>query len=262
MNKKILHTAILQTELHWENAELNRTHFSKLITSLESDVDLIILPEMFTTGFTMNASAVAETMEGPTIAWMKEEAAAAGAYITGSMIITDGHAYYNRLIWMRPDGSYIHYDKRHLFSYAGEDKVYSAGTERVIADCYGWRINLNICYDLRFPVSLRHQGDYDCLLFVANWPAKRALHWKTLLQARAIENLSYVIACNRVGLDNNDLSYTGDSALIGPDGKIESTPSTTGMIISGSLNKTSLSKYRNDFAFAQDSDAFRLSDVK
>lgn len=258
MNKDQLHIAIIQSDLQWENAAQNRSHFSKLIQNRERPIDLIILPEMFTTGFSMNASNLAEYMKGPTVTWMQEQAIKSDLYIAGSIMIKDGDAYYNRLIWMRPDGSYNHYDKRHLFSYAGEDKVFTAGTERSISICYGWRINLNICYDLRFPVSLRYQDDYDCLLFVANWPSKRAHHWKTLLQARAIENLSYVIACNRIGTDANGLNYSGDSALIGPDGIIKSTPSVNQDMIYGSLDMTSLLQYRKDFAFAQDADSFQL----
>ena len=259
MIKDKLDIAIIQSELYWESPEENRNHFSKLIRTLDRKVNLIVLPEMFTTGFSMNANHLAEKMDGPTIAWMKKEAHSSSVYITGSMMIKDDNIYYNRLVWMRPNGTYTHYDKRHLFSYAGEDEVYTAGTERVIADCFGWKINLNICYDLRFPVSLRYQDDYDCIIFVANWPSKRAHHWKTLLQARAIENLSYIIACNRVGADDNGLEYAGDSAIIGPNGLLVSDPSDQNEVIYGSMDRSILIKYREDFAFSQDADDFIIT---
>jgi len=259
MDKNQLDIAIIQTELHWENPELNREHFTKLIDGIGSQIDLIILPEMFTSGFSMNAAALAEDAEGPTLTWMKNKAIALSSYITGSIIFKHGHAYYNRLIWMRPDGTYIHYDKRHLFSFAGEDKAFTAGTDRVIAECFGWRIILNICYDLRFPVFMRNQDDYDCLLFVANWPSKRSSHWKTLLHARAIENLSYVIACNRVGTDDNGLTYSGDSAIIDPDGIAVTALSTKAQVILGSLHKSRLKNHRSTYPFAQDADEFVIT---
>lgn len=253
--KKELSIALIQSKLIWEDRSKNRSIFEDQILSISQDVDLIVLPEMFSTGFTMNTSC-AETMEGETIQWMHKMAGKKNAVLCGSLIIQDRERFYNRLIWMKPDGTTEHYDKRHLFSYAEEDKHFSAGLERKIVELDGWRINLNICYDLRFPVSLRYQDDYDCLLFVANWPSKRSRHWKTLLQARAIENLSFVIACNRVGQDDNNLDYNGDSVVLAPDGSVLTEGSNESTIILSSISKETIDDYRNQFAFAADADSF------
>ena len=254
-----LSIAIIQSKLIWEDRSKNRSIFEDQILSIAQDVDLIVLPEMFSTGFTMNTTC-AETMEGETIQWMRKMAGKKNAVICGSLIISAHDVFFNRLLWISPDGSVEYYDKRHLFSFAQEDQYFAAGNQRKIVTLNHWRINLNICYDLRFPVALRFQNDYDCLLFVANWPSKRSHHWKTLLQARAIENLSYVIACNRVGQDENNLDYSGDSVVLGPDGVGLTDGSNESTILTSILSKKTLLEYRKQFAFAADADAFVLAE--
>ena len=258
LEKENISIAIIQSKLIWEDRSKNRSIFEDQILSIAQDVDLIVLPEMFSTAFTMNTEC-AETMEGETIQWMHKMAGKKNAVICGSLIVSEEDKFFNRLIWISPDGSIEYYDKRHLFSFAQEDQYFEAGNQRKIVTLNSWRINLNICYDLRFPVALRYQDDYDCLLFVANWPSKRSHHWKTLLQARAIENLSYVIACNRVGQDDNNLDYSGDSVVLGPDGMGLTPPSNESTILITTLSKDSLLTYRNQFAFAADADSFTLA---
>jgi len=255
--QETLRIAIVQSKLIWEDRSKNRSIFEDQILSISKDVDVIVLPEMFSTGFTMNTSC-AETMDGESIQWMRKMADKKNAVICGSLIIGEDARYYNRLIWMPPEGELSYYDKRHLFSYANEDQYFAAGTQQKIINYFGWRINLNICYDLRFPVSLRNVNSYDCLLFVANWPHKRALHWKTLLRARAIENLTYVVACNRVGEDDNDLMYSGDSTVLGPDGISLVTESEESTILIAELSKSTLDDYRKTFAFEKDADTFEI----
>jgi len=256
--QETLTVAVVQSKLIWEDRSKNRSIFEDQILSISKDVDIIVLPEMFTTGFTMNTSC-AEKMDGETIQWLHKMATKKNAVICGSMIIEEQGRFFNRLIWMTPFGKTSYYDKRHLFSYAHEDKYFSTGIQQKIVNHLGWNINLNICYDLRFPVALRNVNSYDCLLFVANWPAKRSFHWKTLLRARAIENLSYVVACNRVGEDDNGLVYHGDSTILGPDGValVEETDGSN--ILIGELSRTTLDVYRKTFAFANDADAFTLT---
>ena len=214
-----MHITLLQTALHWQNPVANRAMLEETLFTLPEPTDLIVLPEMFTTGFTMNAAALAEPMNLTTFKWLKQMARQTNAAITGSYVVQENGQFYNRLIWMEPDGQFAHYDKRHLFRMADEEKTYTAGTLRLIRTWRGWRICPLICYDLRFPVWSRsrqiapHQLDYDLLLYVANWPAPRQLAWDTLLQARAIENLSYVAGVNRVGQDGNQHTYLGGSAL-------------------------------------------------
>lgn len=250
--------ALVQSKLIWEDRSKNRSIFEDQILSISKDVDIIVLPEMFTTGFTMNTSC-AEKMDGETIQWLQRMATKKTAVICGSMIIEEKGQFFNRLIWMPSSGELSYYDKRHLFSFASEDKFYAAGDQQQIINYLGWKINLNICYDLRFPVSLRNVSSaYDCLLFVANWPAKRSFHWKTLLQARAIENLSYVVACNRVGEDDNGLVYSGDSTILGPDGKSLTDKTTESYILIAELSKSELNEYRKTFAFAEDADPFEI----
>src|SRR5690606_26947134 len=188
-----LKVAIIQSDLVWENPEQNRKNFSEKIEMINGSVDLIVLPEMFTTGFTMNASLVAETMEGNTVAWMQKTASETHAAIVGSVIISEANKFYNRLLFVEPSGAITHYDKRHTFTLAGEDKVYASGTQKIIIDYKGWKICPLICYDLRFPVWARNTENYDALIYVGNWPKPRILAWDTLLKARAIENMSYCI---------------------------------------------------------------------
>ena len=212
---KDLNVTLVQTHIDWHDPAANRARYDELIARAGA-TDLVILPEMFTTGFTMHAAANAEPMDGPTIKWMAEHARATDAVITGSLIIEEAGKFYNRLIWMRPDGTYATYDKRHRFAMAGEHEHYEAGAERLIVDLHGWRVCPLICYDLRFPVWARNDDAYELLIYTANWPNKRAYDWNTLLRARAIENQCYVAAVNRVGVDANGHAYNGDSCVIDP----------------------------------------------
>ncbi len=253
-----LTVTLVQTALSWHDAQANRDGIAERIRDLAGTTDLVVLPEMFTTGFTMEAQSNAETMDGTTVAWMAEQAATVGAVVTGSVIIEENGRYYNRLIWMRPDGSCVHYDKRHLFRMADEHRHYTAGERRVVVELAGWRICPLICYDMRFPVWSRNRDDYDLLLYVANWPERRAAHWRSLAVARAIENLAYVVAVNRVGEDGNGIVYAGDSLAIDPQGRtlvhldyVETTQTVV-------LSREPLLQYRQRFPADQDADAFDL----
>jgi len=259
--ENILEVAIVQTDLVWENPEQNRQHFSKKINSISNAVDLIILPEMFTTGFTMNAAKVAETMDGETINWLKELAKEKNVAITGSLIIEEDNQYFNRLIFVHHTGEINTYDKRHTFTLAGEDKVYTAGNKKLIVDYKGWKICPLICYDLRFPVWARNNNDYDLLIYVANWPKPRITAWNTLLKARAIENMTYTIGVNIIGSDTNGHQYTGNSVAYDPLGKEISTikplQNTIEII---SISKENLTKTRTKFGFLEDRDGFKVND--
>ncbi len=220
-----LKLALIQTSLFWELPAHNLEHFATKINDISETVDLIVLPEMFATGFTMNPQGVAMSMDGSGVEWMAKQAAERSCVVTGSLIIEEGGRYFNRLIWMQPDGRYSYYDKAHLFSYAGEGKHYTRGQDKLIVSLKGWKFMPLICYDLRFPVwsrnrHLEDQGfDYDCLLYVANWPASRSHAWRILLMARAIENMCYVVGVNRIGADGNDIDHSGDSVAIDPLGE-------------------------------------------
>ncbi|WP_338873914.1 amidohydrolase [Spirosoma sp. SC4-14] len=259
-----MHITLLQTNLYWHDPVANRAMLEEHIFSLPEPTDLIVLPEMFTTGFTMDAPAVAEPMKLTTFRWLKQMAAQTGAVVTGSYVVQEGGQYFNRLIWMQPDGQFDSYDKRHLFRMAGEDNVYTAGTRRIIKEWKGWRICPLICYDLRFPVWSRNRSadstdfDYDLLLYVANWPAPRRMAWNTLLQARAIENLSYVAGVNRVGADGNGHPYTGDSALIDFKGDLLARHTDVGAIHQQRLSLEELQTFRAKFPANLDADAFTL----
>lgn len=254
-----LKIALIQSELIWENPEKNRINFSKKLLSLKEDIDLIILPEMFTTGFTMNPYDVAETMQGKTIKWLNKLAAEKNTAITGSLIIKENNNFYNRLVFVFPSGEVQTYDKRHTFTLAGEHKVYSAGNKKLIVDYKGWKICPLICYDLRFPVWSRNVENYDLLIYVANWPKPRIGAWDILLKARAIENMSYCIGVNRIGKDENNYEYTGNSAAFDSLGKQISTIKPNEIrteIIT--LKKESLVKTRDKFQFLKDQDQFKL----
>jgi predicted amidohydrolase len=254
-----LRITLVQTALHWENATENRKHFDALLSEVKpGSTDLIVLPEMFSTGFSMQPDVLAETMDGPTVLWMLQKAAALNAVITGSIIIHEHGHYYNRLVWMRPDGTYATYDKRHLFSLAGEEKHYSAGKERLIVDLKGWGVCPLVCYDLRFPVWSRNRKDYDLLLYVANWPERRSYAWKQLLIARAIENQSYVAGVNRIGTDGNQTAHSGDSALIDPLGEVLFTKAHEPFTETFTLSHTHLTEVRDKFRFLDDGDDFVL----
>lgn len=253
----------IQTTLHWEDAAANRKMFEEKINSIANKPEIIILPETFSTGFSMKPKELAETMEGETIKWMKRIAAEKKVILTGSVIIEENENYFNRLIWMLPNGQTGIYDKRHLFGYAGEDKEFTPGTKRLIASAKGWKINLLVCYDLRFPVWARQQmqeesPEYDLLIYVANWPERRNHAWKTLLQARAIENQCYVIGVNRVGHDGSKIYHSGDSMVIDPMGEVLYTKAHEEDIFTVTLQKEKLDETRVKLPFWKDGDNFMI----
>lgn len=254
-----LNIGLLQVNLKWEDSRENRSLFSKEIEALSDEVELIILPEMFTTGFSMNAKVLAEESEGATLQWMRENAKRKNAAITGSVIIKDNGDFYNRLFFVFPDGSYKKYDKRHTFTLAGEDKTYSAGKDRLIVDYKGWKICPLICYDLRFPVWARNTEDYDLLIYVANWPKKRVAAWDALLKARAIENMAYCIGVNRTGTDGDGYEYNGHTAAydcLGENITEQNVEEPFAREIT--LEKEHLQKMRQQLKFLQDRDEFSL----
>ncbi|MDO7170943.1 amidohydrolase [Mariniflexile sp. AS56] len=255
-----LKVALVQTDLVWENPKKNRENFTEKIASILNDVDVIVLPEMFATAFTMNAEKVAETMEGETVGWMKTQAAISGAAIVGSLIILDAGKYYNRLLFVEPSGVITVYDKRHTFTLAGEDKVFASGNEKVILTYKGWKICPLVCYDLRFPVWARNVEEYDVLLYVANWPKPRVFAWDALLKARAIENMCYTIGVNRVGLDGLQNEYCGNSAVYDVLGNTISTikPNKEQVEVV-TLDRNHISYYRNKLKFLDDKDGFSLT---
>ena len=234
--------------------------FEKKINGIKEKTEIVLLPEMFSTGFSMNAKALAETMDGETVAWMKKIAAEKKIILTGSIIAEENEKYFNRLVWMLPNGEFGFYDKRHLFAFAEEDKYYSAGNKRLITSVKGWKINLLVCYDLRFPVWARqtNEAEYDLLIYVANWPERRIHAWKTLSQARAIENQCYVAAVNRVGKDGNDIYYSGESMIIDPLGEILYHKLNEEDVFTFTLQKEKLEEVRNKFPFWRDADNFLI----
>lgn len=255
---------LIQSALHWENREANLKMFDEKIKNIKEKTQVVILPEMFSTGFSMKPEQLAETMSGKTVKWMKKLAAERKIIITGSVIVEENENYYNRLLWMLPNGQCGQYDKRHLFAYGEEDQYYTSGTQRLIASVNGWKINLLVCYDLRFPVWARQQFDqqqgfeYDVLIYVANWPERRVNAWKTLLRARAVENQCYVIGVNRVGKDNNDIYYSGDSMVIDPLGEILYQKEHVEDVFTITLDKESLQQAREKFPFWRDADKFEI----
>jgi predicted amidohydrolase len=262
MNQPLIITTI-QTALHWENKTLNLEMLENKISNIKEKTEIVVLPEMFTTGFSMRPENLAETMEGDTVQWMKRISAEKKVILTGSVIIKENGSYYNRLIWMLPNGKYGIYDKRHRFAYAGEDKQFNSGTKRLIASVKGWKINLLICYDLRFPVWARQQSltgelEYDVLIYVANWPDRRVHAWKTLLQARAIENQCYVVGVNRVGDDGNNIHYSGESMIVDPMGEVLYTKKEEEDIFTVTLDKDYLSSVREKFPFWKDVVRFQV----
>jgi omega-amidase len=252
--------SMVQANLQWQDAAANRATLDRCLSQISISTDLIVLPEMFTTGFSMDAVTLAETMDGPTVAWMRQHAATHEAIITGSLIIAENGQYFNRLLWVRPDGSLSHYDKRHLFTMAGEQHTYTAGSTQLIEEWRGWRICPLVCYDLRFPVWSRNQATqpYDLLLYVANWPAVRRNAWITLLRARAIENLSYVLGVNRVGQDGLGHDYAGDSALLDMRGEYLLQAGNLHSCITRTLRRQDLEDFRTKFPALNDADAFTL----
>jgi omega-amidase len=290
----------IQTDLAWEDKTANLQRLEEKIINISDRTEVVILPEMFSTGFSMRPEALAEKMDGPTVAWMKRIAAEKKIILTGSIIIEEEGKYFNRLIWMLPNGQYGNYDKRHLFAYAGEAEKYTAGQKRLIASVKGWKVNLQICYDVRFPVWSRqtpqmpvpghampgsvtladtHAQDsaakaapatsmpvpgagmaheYDLLIYIANWPERRSLAWKTLLQARAIENQAYVAGVNRVGNDGNNIYHSGDSMIIDPLGEVLYHRSREEDIFTHTFQKDKLEEARNRFPFWRDADDFSI----
>ncbi len=251
---------LIQSHLHWENAVANRNLFSEKIDSIKEETDLIVLPEMFTTGFSMNAKNLAEANDGETLNWLKTEAKKKNSAITGSVIIKESNSFYNRLFFVYPNGEYKKYDKKHTFTLAKEHEIYTSGEQILIVDLSGWKISPLICYDLRFPVWARNTMDYDILLYVANWPKIRTTAWDALLKARAIENMSYCIGVNRVGLDGNGFEYSGHSAVYDVLGEqINEVNDETEFIQTLTLSKEHITSNRNHFRFLDDRDSFILT---
>jgi omega-amidase len=253
-----LRVTMIQADLAWQDPESNRGMLAAHFRGLVGHTDLIVLPEMFSTGFTMDAERLAEDMDGPTVGWMREEAAAVGCAITGSVVIRDGSQHFNRLLWATPDGGMAHYDKRHLFRMAREQEHYSAGERRLVIGWKGWRVCPLVCYDLRFPVWSRNRDDYDLLLYVANWPARRRVAWQALLRARAIENLCYVVGVNRIGKDGNGATYAGDSVALDFLGQALGGDRGGDFAETVVLDRESLLNFRRDFPAHLDADAFEL----
>lgn len=247
----------------WEGIDANLEAWSERMTQLDSDIDLIILPEMFTTGFSMDVAGIAETMEGKAVTWMKAQAQKLNATVLGSIICRDGENVHNRAVVAKPDGAVSHYDKRHLFTFADEDKHFTAGKSRLIIDVDGWKICPLVCYDLRFPVWSRNSNhpeeQYDLLIYVANWPAARSAAWSGLLNGRAHENQAFVVGVNRVGVDGKGIEYSGDSAVIDPKGIMLAVgkPGEEGWVIAD-LNRDELLDYRDKFRALNDADEFEL----
>ena len=259
MGTEHLLITLIQPDIVWENKVANLLQYEEMIAGIAGIRQVVALPEMFSTGFSMAPERLAEPMDGKTVTWMADMAMKYRCILTGSLIIEESGKYYNRMLWVQPDGRIGRYDKRHLFAYADEDKHYSRGESRLIAQVNGWRINLQVCYDLRFPVWARNQGDeYDVLLYVANWPEARSLAWKTLLQARAIENMCYVVGVNRVGKDGKDYNYTGDSSVFGPLGELIWQQSGEVACHTVTLEKDLLQKVRAKLPFLADADKFLL----
>lgn len=255
-----LKISLIQTSMDWENVEANLVRFSKLIDSIEEETDLILLPEMFTTGFSMNPQDIAEENEGPSLKWMQQQAKIKNAAISGSVVIREGHQYYNRLFFVFPNGDYRTYDKRHLFRLSGEENKYSVGKTKLIVEYKGWRICPLICYDLRFPVWARNVEEYDLLFYGANWPAKRILAWDTLLPARSIENLCYTIGINRTGTDPNNNTYNGHSAAYNAIGEKISTDNwEEDFIETVELKKSHIRETRKQLQFLNDQDNFMIN---
>jgi omega-amidase len=262
-----LRVSLVQADTRWHDPAANRTLYGDLVRSVAGRSDLVVLPETFTSGFTNQTVGNAESIDGETIAWMRALASEVGAVVTGSVVVRDGDRYFNRLVWMRPDGSHASYDKRHLFRFAGETERYTAGSQRLVVDLAGWRICPMVCYDLRFPVFARNRFDatvaggfdYDLLLYVANWPSPRHYAWQTLLRARAIENLSFGIGVNRTGTDGNNLTYLGGSVVLDPLGQslVECGPQV--QVVTTTLSADALRAHRQRFQFHLDADDFTLA---
>lgn len=252
--------AIIQAPLFWENAKENQSYFEGKINSISENTDLIVLPEMFTTGFTMRPELVAETMQGETVIWLQELAKVKNCAITGSVVIKENNNFYNRMLFVFPSGEIQFYDKKHLFTLAGEDKVYTSGTEKVIVNYLDWKICLQVCYDLRFPAFSRNSEDYDLIIYVASWPKIRTNAWDALLKARAIENMSYVIGVNRIGEDDNGYQYIGHSQIVDYLGEYVVEPAESENIFMAELDKQKMISTRQKLGFLDDRDHFEITE--
>lgn len=257
--------SLIQSDLHWEDKNANLAMFEEKIRGIKERTHIVLLPEMFSTGFSMKPESLAETMHGPTVEWMKRVSASKKVILAGSLMIEEEGNYHNRLVWMLPNGQLGYYDKRHLFAYANEHEHYAPGNKRLIAAVNGWKVNLMVCYDLRFPVWARQSPDtedglpeYDLLIYVANWPERRNHAWKTLLLARAIENQCFVAGVNRVGNDGNEIYHSGDSMVVDPMGAIMETKVHDEGVITVTLKRDTLNEVRTKLPFLQDGDEFNL----
>lgn len=249
----------IQASLVWENPAKNRNYFVEKIAQLPLELDLVVLPEMFTSGFTMNAEKVAEKMDGITISWMRKIASERNFAICGSLVIEENSTFYNRFVFVHPSGKIDFYDKHHTFTLTGEDKIYTSGNQKTIIDYKGWKICPLICYDLRFPVWARNTENYDLLLYVASWPIVRIKAWDTLLKARAIENMSYVIGVNRIGLDENGYEYCGNSLIVDFLGnQLADLQHNEEGIILAKINKKDQNEIREKLGFLKDMDSFSI----
>jgi len=251
--------SIIQSDLVWENRDENLRNFSNKINQIEEQVDLIVLPEMFTTGFSMQSNKYAEPMNGVSVNWMQEKAKEKQCNIVGSLIIVENEKYYNRLIWMKANGKFQYYDKRHLFRMSGEHEHFTSGNERLIVEFKGWKFLLITCYDLRFPVWCRNAKDYDTMICVANWPEVRKMAWTTLLQARAIENQTYTIGVNRIGKDNRNTKFSGNSAVFDPKGIVMTKSIENKEFVETlELSLSNLKDFRRSFPTDLDADNFKI----
>jgi predicted amidohydrolase len=256
----LLHIMLVQADIRWENKTENLQHYNEMLSGLEGTADLILLPEMFSTGFSMNPAPLAESMDGTTVNWMRDVASRMNARIAGTIIIKEGDRFFNRMVCCDPEGSLVIYNKRHLFRMAGEEENYTPGGERLIMPLGKWNVCFQICYDLRFPVWSRNRKEYDILVYLSNWPAARSDVWNTLLRARAIENQCYTVGVNRVGTDGNGIVYKGESMAINPKGEVAAILShPQESILSVSLSLGELNQFRRKFPVWKDWDDFRLT---
>jgi predicted amidohydrolase len=256
-----LNTLLVQARLGWKEPHRNRQHLERLVSEAPGELDLVVLPETFTTGFLGDEDLPAEDMDGDTVKWMRALAAARHCALAGSAVICEGGQRFNRMLFVKPTGEVQFYDKRHLFAFGGENRRYAAGRKRVIVEYRGWRINLQVCYDLRFPAWCRNRDDYDLMLLVANWPSKRIGHWASLLQARAIENQSWVVAVNRVGKDGKGIPYPGRSVVHDPLGECVADLGGEEGSRLVTLDLKAVERIRSEFPFQADADDFELRGI-
>jgi omega-amidase len=249
---------LMQSNLVWQNKTENLANFTKQIQALQIPTNVVVLPEMFNTAFSMDVQNLAETMQGDTLQWMKNIAQKQKIILAGSLIIIEDNKYYNRFVWMQPNGVHYSYDKRHCFGLANEDKHFTPGNKKIIVQANGIKVCLQICYDLRFPVFSRQQkgNEYDVLLYIANWPQRREYAWQQLLIARAIENQCYVLGVNRTGLDGNNLQYNGYSSIINPMGEILQQSRETEIALTHIISKNEIESVRKSIPFLADADDF------